>query len=80
MFWFQAFDNLKLADLPSGAAFCQIVMENRQVLTMDEAAVLERARAAPADLVERAGGRVGTPRWSEAHRWRYALAEEGPAP
>ncbi|HKK93096.1 MAG TPA: FAD-dependent oxidoreductase [Longimicrobiales bacterium] len=29
-------------------------------------------------LVERAGGSVGTPRWSAAHRWRYALVRSGP--
>jgi cytosine/adenosine deaminase-related metal-dependent hydrolase len=72
------------ADVVTAIIDGQIVMENRQVLTMDEAAVLERARAATADLVERAGDetrdllQAGWP--AEGPRWRGGVARDGEGP
>jgi len=55
----------------------QVVMENRQVLTMDEAAVLNRAREATADLVSRAGIEIhdllNAPWPAHGPRWRVAV-------
>jgi photolyase PhrII len=51
---------------------------SRDHLEADREEMAERLLHDLRGLIERAGGRVGTPRWSEAHRWRYALAEEGP--
>jgi len=58
----------------------QVVMENRQVLTMDEAAVLDRARETAADLVSRAGIETRdllSAGWPEqGPRWRGAVRPE----
>jgi cytosine/adenosine deaminase-related metal-dependent hydrolase len=58
----------------------QIVMQDRQVLTMDEAAILDRARDLTADLVSRAGietrdlVKAGWP--EQGPRWRKAVTPE----
>jgi 5-methylthioadenosine/S-adenosylhomocysteine deaminase len=58
----------------------QIVMQDRQVLTMDEAAILDRARDLTADLVSRAGietcdlVNAGWP--EQGPRWRKAVTPE----
>ena len=58
----------------------QIVMENRRVLTLDEAAILDRARDATADLISRAGMETGdllNAGWPEqGPRWREAIRPE----
>ena len=58
----------------------QVVMENRKVLTMDETAVLDRARDATADLVSRAGTETRDllqAGWPEhGPRWRKAVRPE----
>lgn len=52
---------------------------SRELLEEEADEVVRRLLADFRDLIERAGGRAGEPRWSAAHRWRYALAEAGPA-
>jgi len=58
----------------------QVVMENRKVLTMDEAAVLDRAREATADLVSHAGlethDLLEAPWPRQRPRWRVAVTPE----
>lgn len=58
----------------------QVVMENRRVLTLDEAAVLDRARETTADLVSRAGTETRdllNASWPEqGPRWRGAVRPE----
>ncbi|MBC7250250.1 MAG: amidohydrolase [Anaerolineae bacterium] len=58
----------------------QVVMENRRVLTMDEAEVLKRARQATADLVSRAGiethDLLEAPWPEQGPRWREAVTSE----
>jgi imidazolonepropionase-like amidohydrolase len=58
----------------------QVVMEDRRVLTLDEAAVLDRARDATADLISRAGMETGdllNAGWPEqGPRWRGAVRPE----
>ncbi|MDY7078779.1 MAG: amidohydrolase [Chloroflexota bacterium] len=58
----------------------QVIMENRQVLTLDEDALLDRARETTADLVSRAGIETrdlldaGWP--EQGPRWRRAVTPE----
>lgn len=58
----------------------QVIMENREVLTMDEAAVLDRAREATVDLVSRAGMEthdlLKAPWPKQGPRWREAATPE----
>jgi len=52
---------------------------SRELLEMGADEVAERLLGDLRALVEAAGGRVGAPRWSAAHRWRHALATSGPS-
>jgi 5-methylthioadenosine/S-adenosylhomocysteine deaminase len=58
----------------------QVVMENRQVLTLDETAVLDRAQEMRADLIDRAGietrDLLNAPWPEQGPRWRGAVRPE----
>jgi 5-methylthioadenosine/S-adenosylhomocysteine deaminase len=58
----------------------QVVMENRQVLTLDETTVLDRARETRADLLDRAGiethDLLNAPWPEQGPRWREAVRPE----